>query len=50
LVSRHELLEKLLAARFDLDYAPRETKAHFQKNCSDCWIRRRTSTIARGMN
>ncbi len=30
-MSRHETLERILDARYDYDYAPRESKAYFQK-------------------
>lgn len=30
-MSRHEILDKILAARYDLDYASRESKAVFEK-------------------
>ena len=30
-MSRNELLEQILAARYDFDYAPRELKAKYEK-------------------
>jgi hypothetical protein len=34
-VSRHELLEKILEARYEFDYAPRESKAYAEKALFD---------------
>jgi hypothetical protein len=34
-VSRHDLLERILEARYEFDYAPRESKASAQKALFD---------------
>ena len=34
-MSRNEQLERILQARFEYDYSPRETKAYFQKQLFD---------------